>query len=226
MIGDAVPAEALYTSGMTGPHDTPTEAAEQKARRLASAAALARPVQHDINNLLTVVFANLELLKRTAAPGGPQRQLDRIHEAAKRLEGSTRAILSMIRRPVGEMAPIRLSELIQAVQPLLMLMLPTGGSLQLELEGEDPPVMLDRTGFEDALLATTRQAADALPRGTALRLVLETRPGGARLSLLHPEGMTLSGLAGLAALARAAGAEAEEGSEGVRLTFAAAPAAD
>ena len=42
-----------------------------KARRMTAVATLARPVQHDINNLLTVVFANLELLKRTAAAGGP-----------------------------------------------------------------------------------------------------------------------------------------------------------
>ena len=38
--------------------------------RLETIANLARPVQHDINNLLTVIFANLEMLKRTAAEGG------------------------------------------------------------------------------------------------------------------------------------------------------------
>src|SRR5919199_5309851 len=76
--------------------------APRQAARLVALIGLARPVQHDINNLLTVVFANLEMLKRTAAAGGPQRQLDRIAEAAKRLERSTRAILSMIRRIPAE----------------------------------------------------------------------------------------------------------------------------
>ena len=59
-------------------------AARRQAARLQTMAGLARPVQHEINNLLTVIFANLEMLKRTAAEGGPKRQLDRVAEAARR----------------------------------------------------------------------------------------------------------------------------------------------
>ena len=45
---------------MTGQPPTQADSAtEIQAKRLASVATLARPVQHDINNLLTVVFANL-----------------------------------------------------------------------------------------------------------------------------------------------------------------------
>ncbi len=70
---------------MTGQPSTQADSAtEIQAKRLASVATLARPVQHDINNLLTVIFANLEMLKRTAAEGAPQRQLDRVAEAARR----------------------------------------------------------------------------------------------------------------------------------------------
>ena len=75
-------------------------AARRKAERLRTMAGLARPVQHEINNLLTVIFANLEMLKRTAAEGGPQRQLDRVAEAARRFEASSRGFLSLSRRPV------------------------------------------------------------------------------------------------------------------------------
>jgi signal transduction histidine kinase len=211
---------------MTGQHTTPADSAtEIQAKRLASVATLARPVQHDINNLLTVVFANVELLKRTAAAGGPQRQLDRIQEAAKRLEGSTRAILSLLRRPVGHAAALRMSDLLGAAQPLLVLLLPTGGAFQLELAENDPPVLLDRAAFEDALLATAQQAAEAMPRGGALRLLLERRDGGVALAVHHPEGMVLPGLDGMAALARASGGTAEATADGLRFTLPAAPAA-
>src|SRR6478735_835908 len=81
-------------------------ALRRKAERSAAVAGLARTVQHDINNLLTVIFANLEMLKRSAAEGAPQRQLGRVEEAARRFEGTSRAIFSFIRRPAAEVAPI------------------------------------------------------------------------------------------------------------------------
>lgn len=211
---------------MTGQPPTPADSAtEIQAKRLASVATLARPVQHDINNLLTVVFANLELLKRTAAEGGPQRQLDRIQEAAKRLEGSTRAILSLLRRPVGQTAPLRMSGILGAVQPLLLLLLPTGGALQLDLAEEDPPVLVDRAAFEDALLAAAQQASGSMPRGGALRLVLERQGGSVALAVLHPEGMALPALEALANLARESGGTAEATADGLRLTLPAVPIA-
>ena len=86
---------------------------------------LARPVQHEINNLLTVIFANLEMLKRTAAEGAPQRQLDRVDEAARRFEASSRGFLSLSRRPVPGGRAVRLGEALAAVQPLLRWCLPT-----------------------------------------------------------------------------------------------------
>ncbi|MBL6077854.1 hypothetical protein JMJ56_07550 [Belnapia sp. T18] len=205
---------------MTGQPPTQTDSAtEIQAKRLASVAHLARPVQHDINNLLTVVFANLELLKRTAAVGGPQRQLDRIQEAAKRLEGSTRAILSLLRRPVGQTAAFKMSDILRPIHPLLVLLLPTGGALRLDLPEEDPPVLVDRAAFEDALLAMAREAAETMPRGGALSMVLEKHGGSVALAIRHPEGMTLPGLEILAALARASGGTAELASDGLQLTL-------
>ncbi|HEX8375016.1 MAG TPA: histidine kinase dimerization/phospho-acceptor domain-containing protein, partial [Geminicoccaceae bacterium] len=91
----------------------------RKAERSVAVAGLARTVQHDINNLLTVIFANLEMLKRTAAEGAQQRQLGRVEEAARRFEGTSRAILAFMHRPAGEVAPVRLSEALAALQPLL-----------------------------------------------------------------------------------------------------------
>ncbi|SDB71223.1 histidine kinase dimerization/phospho-acceptor domain-containing protein [Belnapia rosea] len=193
---------------------------------MTSVATLARPVQHDINNLLTVVFANLELLKRTAAPGGPQRQLDRIQEAAKRLEGSTRALLSMLRRPTGQETRLRLSELVSAIQPLLLLLLPTTGSLLLELAEEDAPVQVDRTAFEDALLTAAQEAAEVLPRNAGLRLVTEAREGEVGLAILHPDGLSLPALNRLASLAQRAGGRAELGTDGLRLTLQVMPDQD
>ncbi|MBL6457181.1 hypothetical protein JMJ55_17735 [Belnapia sp. T6] len=194
-----------------------------RARRMGSVAMLARPVQHDVNNLLTVVFANLELLKRTAAEGPPQRQLDRIQVAARRLDSSTRAMLNLLRRPTGQVGELRLSEAVGALEPLLGLLL-TAGTLDLELPEGDPMVRLDRAAFEDALLAIAQQASEGMPREGKLRIAVEAGPDEASLVLTWPEGLVLPGLPALAALGRELDGRVEEAAGLLRLSLPAEPA--
>lgn len=195
-----------------------------RARRMGSVAVLARPVQHEVNNLLTVVFANLELLKRTAAEGPPQRQLDRIQVAARRLDSSTRAMLNLLRRPTGEVSEIRLSEAVGALEPLLGLLL-TAGTLDLDLPEGDPMVRLDRAAFEDALLVVAQQAAEGMPRDGKLRIAVEAGPEASSLVLAWPEALVLPGLPGLTSLWRELGGRAEDAAGHLRLTLPAVPLA-
>jgi hypothetical protein len=173
--------------------------------RLGALAALSRPMQHDLNNLLTVVFANLEMLKRSAGEGAPQRQLDRIQQAARRLEVSTRAMNLVLGRPAG-VAPMRLSECLLGLQPLLALVLPAPGALVLEPAEMEPSILLDRAALEAALIALVREAQGALGRGEVLRIAV--RPDAA-LELTRPARAQLPALAVLASLAEAAEDHAE-----------------
>src|SRR5215218_5622454 len=127
--------------------------APRLAARLETMAKLARPVQHEINNLLTVIFANLEMLKRTAAEGAPQRQLDRVAEAARRFEASSRGFLSLSRRPVPGVSDFTLHEALVALRPLLVVLMPTPSMLAIEAEAESGPVRLDRALLDEALIA-------------------------------------------------------------------------
>ncbi len=182
-------------------------ATERQARRLATLAAMARPVQHELNNLLTVVFANVELLKRSAAEGAPQRQLDRIQQAAKRLEDSMRAILTLSRRPVPEEVVASPLEGVRLLAPLLRLLVSTPGALTLDLpEGEAWKVRLDRAGLEEALLDLARQAGTLLPRGAALGLAVVQEGAEVMLVVSWPDGVAGPGDAVLAAFV-ALGAE-------------------
>ena len=182
-------------------------AADRHAERLATLAAMARPVQHEINNLLTVVFANLELLKRTAAEGGPQRQLDRIQQATKRLEDSTRSILTLMRRPVPEPIVAAPLELMRVLAPLLQLLLPRAGALKLTLPESEPwKVRLDRAAFDEAMLALAREAAIVMSRGSELALALTQQEAEVSLHITWPEG-AVGPDAGLAAKLVALGAE-------------------
>lgn len=138
-------------------------------------AALARPLQHDLNNLLTVVYANLEMLRRTATEGPQRRQLERVEEAARRIDAGSRAYLSLARR-TQVTTPASLTEAVEALRPLLQMLLPGAGLLVLDLEPEGWPVRLDRARFDQALLDLAAMASRD-GSGEGLALVAANRPG-------------------------------------------------
>jgi signal transduction histidine kinase len=212
--------------------DEGVAAALRQAARLQTMAGLARPVQHEINNLLTVIFANLEMLKRTAAEGGPQRQLDRVAEAARRFEASSRGFLSLSRRPVPGVSVFTLEEALVAVRPLLTVLMPTPAMLAVEPGAEGWPVRMDRALLDEALIALAREAGEALPRGGVLSLSASNRPGPpevAELALRWPAEVALPAIGPLRGIVRAAGGqmeeEAAEGVAALRLGLPRAPAA-
>src|SRR3712207_4505606 len=189
------------------------DTARRQAARLATMAGLARPVQHEINNLLTVIFANLEMLKRTAAEGAPQRQLDRVAEAARRFEASFRGFLSLSRRPVPGVSVFALEEALVAVRPLLLVLMPTPSMLAVEPGTEGWPVRMDRALLDEALIALAREAGEALPRGGVLSLSSCNRPGPpemAELALRWPAEVPLPAAGPLRDIARDAGGRVEE----------------
>lgn len=193
--------------------DEGVAAARRQAARLATMAGLARPVQHEINNLLTVIFANLEMLKRTAAEGAPQRQLDRVAEAARRFEASSRGFLSLSRRPVPGVSVFTLEEALVAVRPLLVVLMPAPGMLAVEPGAEGWPVRMDRALLDEALIALAREAGEALPRGGVLSIASSNRPGPpdmAELALRWPAEIALPAAATLRDMARDAGGRVEE----------------
>jgi len=122
-------------------------------RRHAILGVLARPAQHEINNLLTVMLANLDLLRRSTPEGAPRRQIERIGEAVRRFEVSSRAILSLSRRPVDAPGPFAPAASVAAIRPLLTLLLPAPGALEIAAPPTPWPLAAGgAAAFEDALL--------------------------------------------------------------------------
>jgi signal transduction histidine kinase len=180
---------------------TETTISQRQAERLATLAALARPAQHELNNLLHVIYANLELLKRSAAEGAPQRQLDRVEQAARRLEATSQALLHLTRRPLPAPPGFAPAETLAALAPLLRLLLPAPGALALALpEGEAAPVAGDRGEFEETLLGLARQAGAVMPPGGSLGLALTAEATAMTLRIAWPAGAPLPHLPGAEAL--------------------------
>lgn len=190
----------------------------RQVQRLALLAGLARPVQHDINNLLTVVFANLDMLKRRVQEEAPRRQLDRVGEATRRLEASTRAILALARRPVPGEAVLRPGDAVAALRPLLALLLPAPGALAVEIAPETPPCRFDQALLDEALLGL----AQATAGHGALRLSLALSEEGVTLEAALPgpaRAAAEPAIATLRALAAQAGGGLAEGGTGAELVL-------
>lgn len=150
------------------------EATRRRAARLADLAALARPVQHEINNLLTVIFANLDLLTRRVTDEAPLRQIGRVQEAARRFEATSRAILSLSRRPVPGLALVSPGTALAALEPLLSVLMPTPGTLSVSAAPGIPACRFDQALLDGALIGLARAAGAAR---SALALSLSAAAG-------------------------------------------------
>jgi len=199
--GNGRPLEAQPAAAAVG-DDAAAELAARAARQRLLAA-LAPPVQHEVNNLLTVLFANVESLRRALPEDAvlPQRQVERVALASRRLDAVVRAFTTMARRPLPDIAAVEPGAALTAVEPLLRLVAGSRIGLAIEqAEGGLPPVRMDRTLFDLGLLELTRDAVARLALGGALRIALgEADGGGAALVIsglpAAPQGAALRALA-------------------------------
>jgi signal transduction histidine kinase len=132
-----------------------------EAERLRVLTGLGGPVQHDLNNLVMVVTANLDLLRKGATTEAQTRQLGRVSEAMTRLEAVTRTLCDQLRAPKEGL--VRASDAVKALRPLLEVLVPKPGALTITLAEDDPPQALDRTALAMRLLAAAQAAGKQGP---------------------------------------------------------------
>lgn len=163
----------------------PATLRHDRLRRVAPA------VQHEVNNAMMVLAANLDLLTRVVgeAEGAPKRQLDRAIQASRRLEETIRGFLDVARREAVEPASVCPAEVMSQLLPLLRVAL--GARLGAELTAPARPVAvrMDRAALELALLAVAQEAVGRLPPGSRLRAEIRHAGTEVELVLSLPEGV-------------------------------------
>lgn len=158
------------------------------ATRLTTLRAAAPSVQHEANNALMVLTANLEMLARGAQTDAARRQASRALEAAHRLDATLRAYLSLMRQPVGEAASAPPTTTIPAILPLLRAVLGSRTPVEVRMEGGDTPVPHDAAAIQTALLALALGAAGKGEAGAPLSVTLRPTPEGMALEVQQPPG--------------------------------------
>jgi|GEM_PF-6839845 len=149
-------------------------------------------IAHDFNNLLAVIIGNLDLLER--AEQGNEPGLKRIRTAQKAaLRGADLTKRLLVFSSSGESKPV-LIDLNRSVHNVLELASRVLGSdikTVTRLEKDLPPIFVDASNLENALLNLVLNARDAMTHGGTLTLstqlhTLEDRGLRVQLAELKP----------------------------------------
>lgn len=130
-------------------------------------------VAHDLNNILTVVLGNLELIEAVEDDAERRAMIGDAVAAALRGREINRSILSYARGGAGSDEELDLNSVVLAMLPLLRRTMPESIALETVLDPELPLVVAPRSLADSAVLNLALNARDAMPGGG--RLIIESR---------------------------------------------------
>ena len=141
-------------------------------QKLESLGQLTGGVAHDFNNLLMVIIGNLSILRRWVPNDQrPTRLLDGALQAAERGATLTKRMLAFARRQELRPETIDVPKLVQGMEELLRRTLGTTIEIVTEYPPDLPPVSVDPSQLELAILNLGLNARDAMPQGGRLGIV-------------------------------------------------------
>ena len=154
---------------------TQNEEALRQAQKMEAVGQLTGGIAHDFNNMLTGIIGSLELMRRRLARGRTQ-DLDGLIElgvtSANRAAGLTHRLLAFSRRQSLDSQPVKMNNLVVAMDELLQRSLNETIRLQMHLGDDLWVAEADPHQLESALLNLVINARDAMPNGG--ELVVET----------------------------------------------------
>ena len=147
-----------------------------RAQKMEALARLAGGVAHDLNNLLTVMYAATGLLRPEAKSDRASRALDDMKKATERASDLTRALLLFGRKDEGNRRQAKLESLPQQFQSVLRRAAGERVDLVIESNAGDASVSVDIGQLELALLNLVINARDAMgENGGVVRIRCRSR---------------------------------------------------
>ena len=146
-----------------------------QAQKMEAIGELTGGLAHDFNNLLTVIGGNLELLRADPHAADADELFEEVHEATRLGAALTSRLLSFARKNRLSPEPLDLNALIIGLAALLRRSLGEAVSLSLALAPRLPPVTLDASLAESALMNLAINARDAMDARGALVVETGTR---------------------------------------------------
>ena len=148
------------------------EAAWRESRKMEALGKLMGSVSHDFNNLLMVVSANVQILRRRHLPD-ENRYIDAIERALQTGEALTRQLLTVSRRFPLRADIVFLPRQIALAEQILRSALSEKVELRNRLTDDLWPVKVDPSELQVALINIAVNARDAMPYGGVLAITAE-----------------------------------------------------
>ncbi len=157
------------------------------AQKLEVMGQLAGGVVHDINNMLMVIRAFLDMAQLDQKPDAPE---DWVHPALQAVERGavlTRQLLTIARKQPSQVRPLELNALLEGFVALFER--PLGKAVHLELRRSEEPawVLGDPGQLEQVLMNLCINARDAMPNGGRLGLRCRVAPHGDVVNACHQD---------------------------------------
>jgi PAS domain S-box-containing protein len=145
----------------------------RQSQKMEAIGQLAGGVAHDLNNILTVVHMQLDLLKHGDPLSASQLEsvLD-IEKASRRAADLTRQLLMFSRRQAALKHDLDLNAVVTNITKMLQRILGEDVAMQISYAPQPLPVHADAGMLEQILLNLAVNSRDAMPQGG--RLIIET----------------------------------------------------
>jgi signal transduction histidine kinase len=150
-----------------------SEAQLLQAQKMEAVGRLAGGLAHDVNNFVTAITSQCELVQLDAEPGGPlDVRMDLVIGTAQKISGLIRRLLAFSRRQAIQPQVVRLNRVVAGLEAMMRGLI--GEDIQLEtvLGDEVWPVKIDLSQVEQIVLNLVVNAREASPRGG--RIMIET----------------------------------------------------
>jgi len=152
----------------------------RQAQKMEALGQLTGGIAHDLNNVLSVVLGNAELIDHDlpADRADVRADLNELRGAARRGASMIRKLLSFSRSTQLEIVTFDLGAAVAEVADTLRRFLPAGIDVSIAVPREPLLVSADRGSVEQILMNLVTNARDAMPDGGHLRIEVRQRVVG------------------------------------------------
>lgn len=144
-----------------------------RSERLALVGQMAGGVSHDFNNLLAVILGNVELLELTTDPSEARILISEARDAVMRGKSLNDSLLAFAGKSKLTPQTADLGMFLQSVAPFVRRAIPSRIKLELAVDENLPPVLIDTAMAESCLLNVAINAREAIEGTGTIRLTLD-----------------------------------------------------